>query len=291
MNINRSLFIRAGKKSISFAGMACAAPPPPGDDTDASGALLRPLVPQSPALCIETAANNKRAFHWPLTARVYSCLQRFCSTLALSFTAEICVEGKELSQTQQDASASRSPAVGTAEVVASWRTLSLGLQKVLSSLTHMPSKFRSCVAKMSCLVGRNVQHQQDVPVPTTRVKAAPVTTHFAFVLDFRGWWQPHTPLSAPEFWIAELILLTWGENSQHHCQCYSAVAGLFHSKTLPAPLSFPKYSQCPNQGLHQGLHFKALMGFFFCLPDAGTGERDHALPSSWLMLSQSRGIL
>lgn len=58
---------------------------------------------------------------------------------------------------------------------------------MLSSLTHMPPKFRSCVAKMPCLVGRNVQHQQDVPVPTTRVKAAPVTTtHFAFALVFRG---------------------------------------------------------------------------------------------------------
>lgn len=122
MNINRSLFIRAGKKSISWAGLcssATGAPPPPGDDTGASGASLALLsaVLQSPALCIEAAANNKRAFHWPLAARASSCLQRFCSTLVLSFTAEICVEVKELSQTQQDASASRSPAAGTAEVM------------------------------------------------------------------------------------------------------------------------------------------------------------------------------
>lgn len=63
-------------------------------------------------------------------------------------------------------------------------------------------------------------------------------------------------------WIAELILLTWGESSQHHSQCHSAVPGPFHSKTLPAPLLFPKYSQCPNQGLHYGLHFNAFMSSF-----------------------------
>lgn len=63
-------------------------------------------------------------------------------------------------------------------------------------------------------------------------------------------------------WIAELILLTWGENSQHHCQCHSAVPGPFHSKTLPAPLLLPKYSQWPNQGLHYGLHFNAFMSSF-----------------------------
>lgn len=274
MNINRSLFIRAGKKSISLAGMACAAPPPPGDDTDASGALLTPSVPQSPALCIETAANNRRAFHWPLSARVYSCLQRFCSTLALSFSAEIRVEVKEPSQTQQDASACRSPAVGTAEVMGKLKNLVIGCRKC-SLLLLITPKFRSCVAKMSYVAGRNGEHWQDIPVPTTRVKAAPDIIHFAFALVFRGWWQPYTPPSAPVFWTAELILLTWGENSQHHCQCHTTVAGLFHSKTLPAPLLLPKYSQCPDQELHQGLHFNAFMSFF----------------PSWQMLAQEKGIM
>lgn len=165
---------------------------------------------------------------------------------------------------------------GLQRLCASWRTLSLGLQKGLSSLTRTPPKFRSRVAKMSCLVGRNWTLKNTGKMYWfPLLKAAPVTTHFAFALVFRGWWQPFTPLSAPVFWIAELILLAWGENSWHHCQCHSAVAGLFHSKTLPAPPLLPKYSQCPNQGLHQGLHLNAFMGFF----------------SACQMLAQEKGIM
>lgn len=57
-----------------------------------------------------------------------------------------------------------------------------------------------------------------------------------------SWWQPYTSPSGPKFRIAEIILLTWSENSLHHPWCRSAAVRLFHCETLPVPLLFSKYS-------------------------------------------------
>lgn len=81
--------------------------------------------------------------------------------------------------------------------------------------------------------------------PYYRVKATLVTQSASCLhlpLFSGDWWQPYTPPFGPKFRIAEMILLTWGENSLHHCWWDSAVAGLQHSETASGPLLFSKCS-------------------------------------------------
>lgn len=132
--------------------------------------------------------NNKRAFHWPHAARVYSCLQRFCSTLALSFTTEMCGgEGTKPDPARclsiQVTSCRDCRGYVQAEEPCHWdyRKCSVFLPICHPNL--------GAVAKTSHLVGRNVEHWQDVLVPTARVKAAPVTTQSASLVCICSYFQ------------------------------------------------------------------------------------------------------
>lgn len=84
-------------------------------------------------------------------------------------------------------------------------------------------------------------------------------------------------------WIAELILLTWGESSQHHSQCHSAVPGPFHSKTLLLLFYFPNILNAPTKGCTTAY---TLMHSWVLFLLARNWHRRKG-SCTWLMLSQS----